>query len=93
MSEPYDATENQVRRVLTRAGFREYEVRDQGLTASFLLSEGKGVSVSLNFDAGSAERRSVFASYLHALVMEGFHADYRGHYLYVHGRPEGVRHG
>lgn len=88
---PYDATGNQVRRVLSRAGFREHDGLDMG--ASFSLTPGKGVSVGLYFDAGSAERRAVFAGYMHALIMEGFHADYRGHYLYVHGRPEGIRHG
>jgi hypothetical protein len=90
----YDATEAQVRDALTAAGFTEYENGMHGGVAAFVLAEGGvGVTVSLHLEAPPAtvpSRRSVFAAYMQALVLAGFHVDYRGHYLYVHGRPKGL---
>ena len=84
-----DATAGQVREVLARAGYTEYADALPGWRAAFLLAEGKGVTVSLHQDATPLARRLMFADYARVLIGAGFHVDYRGHYLYVHGRPKG----
>jgi hypothetical protein len=86
-----DATEEQVRAALTAAGYRQYENGMPGNCAAFLLAEGVGVTVSLHLEAPPAtvaDRRGIFAGYTDALIRAGFHVDYRGRYLYVHGRPK-----
>ena len=93
----YDATAEQVREVLARAGHREYALDLPARHAGFEVTEhvtegsaGAGVTVQLSMEAKPVERRVVFAGYVQTLVLAGFHVDYRGHYVYVHGRPKGA---
>ena len=86
----YDATSEQVREVLARAGHREYALDLPARHAGFSLAQGAGVTVSLSMEGTAVERRVVFAGLVQTLILAGFHVDYRGHYLYVHGRPKAV---
>jgi hypothetical protein len=88
---------NQVREALMGAGYRE--ATDLPARAAFRLSwsaaltrdrpDAAGVTVSLELNEDTGRRRAVFAGYTTALILGGFHVDYRGHYLYVHN-PRGT---
>lgn len=99
----YPATVDDVRETLMAAGYREATNLPQHLyprSAAFTLSfsaalaadrpAAAGVTVGLELDAATRERRVVFAGYAAALILAGFHVDYRGRYLYVHGKPKGI---
>jgi len=85
-----DATAEQVRQVLARAGYTEYAHALPGWQAGFSLAEGTGVTVSLHQEAAPLARRLMFADYARVLIGAGVHVDYRGHYLHVHGKPKGL---
>jgi hypothetical protein len=87
-----------VRETLLAAGYRE--ATDLPARAAFRLSWSAalakdrpavaGVEVSLELDAPAVNRRAVFAGYATALILAGFHVDYRGRYLHVHGKPKEI---